>query len=442
MIMRYKKGSKVEVLEKNEAPSVFWRCAEIRSGNGHNYTVKFECHNATKETIVERVSRKSIRPCPPPLHPLGNWISGDVVEVFLNFSWKMATVSKVLDGNSFLVRLLGSFQEFEVTKFDLRVRQSWQGDKWIIIGNGSGNGKDGKHSEQSTLVHNQNLSSQVEHTDTNMNLCEKDDLFSANKYLLSRTLKREHPYCYSQVEAHAGTAKKHKVIEKEGRRHWFLAATPSPSPEKVDTAASPRELLGEKQIFASINNRTTRFSKMDVERENSNGAVGCSHVISLECNHAHNVTCSVGSCSITSNNSFKLPCQFSVAPVEDTEDHLSDVESACRCGYDEGNCLLPTKEEMAAEIHRLELHAYHCTMEALHALGPLSWEQETLVTNLRLSLHISNDEHLMEGQSRRLVHLDSKCLKVMLRFVTFLLMQTIVRIKLATNRTAYDDRLV
>lgn len=57
---------------------------------------------------------------------------------------------------------------------------------------------------------------------------------------------------------------------------------------------------------------------------------------------------------------------------------------------------LPLGEDVAARIHRLESHAYRCTLEALYASGPLSWEQEALLTNLRITLHITNDEHLME----------------------------------------------
>lgn len=190
------------------------------------------------------------------------------------------------------------------------------------------------------------------------------------------------------------------MIEKEGRRHRTIAASenPFPLPEKVDANDSPREMLGEKYTHACFNKRKTGFFEMDVERVKPlpKGAVGYSVAVSLEPNDADSVTCSVGSCSITSNNPYKLPHHFSRGPVEDVDSHFSDAESFCRWGYEDGNCLLPTKEELAAEIHRLELHAYRCTMEALHASGPLSWEQETLVTNLRLSLHISNDEHLME----------------------------------------------
>ncbi|KAA8523049.1 hypothetical protein F0562_009472 [Nyssa sinensis] len=240
-IMRYKKGTKVEVLSKNEVLSGSWHCAEIICGNGHNYTVRYDMHpDATNEAIVERVSRKLIRPCPPTVSLSENWIPGDVVEVFQNFAWKMATLSKVLGRNYYLVRLLGSSQEFKVSKFDIRVRQSWQDGKWFIIGKGSGNYEDGNHNERSTLKYNQNLSSQNKRTDTMINLLAKDDFFAVknkiniqDSHIVSpRTLKRELPCRYSQVEALAGTAQKFRVIEKEGKRHRLVAANPSQTPEK------------------------------------------------------------------------------------------------------------------------------------------------------------------------------------------------------------------
>lgn len=69
-----------------------------------------------------------------------------------------------------------------------------------------------------------------------------------------------------------------------------------------------------------------------------------------------------------------------------------------------------TKQEMDvhAEVHKLELNAYRLTMNLLFASGPISWEQQALMTNLRLFLHISTDEHLSElkhlvsGESKKL----------------------------------------
>ncbi|THG03096.1 hypothetical protein TEA_026168 [Camellia sinensis var. sinensis] len=92
----------------------------------------------SSEALVERVPRKAIRPCPPPVEGAAadNWVPGDRLEVFhsKNMSWKTATMVKVLGGNKFLVRLIGKSKEFEVHGSHLRVRQSWQDDKWFVVG--------------------------------------------------------------------------------------------------------------------------------------------------------------------------------------------------------------------------------------------------------------------------------------------------------------------
>lgn len=132
--MRFKKGSQVEIF-KSEVPSGAWWCAVIISGNGHNYTAEYARYSGrTNETAQERVSRKEIRPCPPPVQRVTSWMAGDLVEVLDDFSWKIATVLKVLGGECYSVRLLGSSREFQTHKSNIRVRQSWQDDKWVVIG--------------------------------------------------------------------------------------------------------------------------------------------------------------------------------------------------------------------------------------------------------------------------------------------------------------------
>lgn len=133
-IMRFKKGSNVEVLRKKEVPSGSWWCAEIICRDGHKYTVRYGVEAANDETVVERVHRTAIRPCPPPVEVTESWVPGDIVEVFDNFSWKMATISEVLGNKNFLVRIVGSCREYKVGKLEVRVRQFWQDDKWVVVG--------------------------------------------------------------------------------------------------------------------------------------------------------------------------------------------------------------------------------------------------------------------------------------------------------------------
>ncbi|KAK8682921.1 hypothetical protein V6N13_039000 [Hibiscus sabdariffa] len=394
--MRFKKGTRVEVLSRKEVPSGSWHCAEIISGNGHSYKVRYEGYSdATNKTIVETVSRKAIRPCPPAPAVSDTWVPGDVVEVFDNFSWKMATVLAILEENYILVRLLGSSMEFKVSKFGVRVRQSWQDNEWVVIGKGSGSCEDVRHGENSTLRYNQKSSSRFQNTVRRTNRHVKDECGPVNTKVnyqdsvmaSSRSLKRG---CYSQVSAAAG--QKLRAVERNERLYRLVVANPSIL-EQVDAVAFPRDMLGEKYVHAY--NRTG-LSEVHGDRGKRNGAVGCYFAEHLGTNDADSVTCSVGSCSVSSNNFYRLRHCVSTGPIEVVDGECSDAESFCPRGDKEGNCLLSTEEELAAEIHKIELHAYRCTLEALHASGPLSWELETIVTNLRCSLHISNDEHLME----------------------------------------------
>ena len=82
---------------------------------------------------MERVPRKVIRPCPPQVD-VERWEAGELVEVLDSFSWKAATVRQELCGNYYVVRLLGTPAEFTFHKANVRVRQSWQDERWVAIG--------------------------------------------------------------------------------------------------------------------------------------------------------------------------------------------------------------------------------------------------------------------------------------------------------------------
>ncbi|KAF6164531.1 hypothetical protein GIB67_025357 [Kingdonia uniflora] len=383
--MRIKKGSEVEVFSDTEVPSGSWRRAQIISGNGHNYDVGYVSYvDATGVAVMDRVSRKVIRPCPPFIEGANNWVSGDIVEVFDNMSWKIATVSKVVSGKYFLVRLLGSSQEFEAHICDLRVRLTWEDGKWVIVRKGSGICEDRESNIQSTSRCYIRSSYQVTETDEKINLFVGDNFshvqndmdLQESSMLSSKTLKRGSPYDSSDVEGCAEAGKKRRAIEKGGCQQ-ITPCGPSPLSEKVD-AVAPTFCDG------------LRFS----ERAKTNYDVGFSTLRGLESSEADRCSSSVGSCSSTSDIPHRLSRSLT-SSYQDTESHSSDAESFCGRDYVNEDPLSP-EEDFGAELHRIELHAYRRTMEALYISGPLSWERETLVTNLRLTLHISNDEHLTE----------------------------------------------
>ncbi|KAM7260402.1 hypothetical protein ACFE04_016143 [Oxalis oulophora] len=90
--------------------------------------------------------------------------------------------------------------------------------------------------------------------------------------------------------------------------------------------------------------------------------------------------------------------QYSVASCSSNEFAVYPNENFIKFDSSDAESSVPSRDitcELEADVRRLELHAYKSTMQALYALGPLSWEQESLLTNLRLSLHISDDDHLL-----------------------------------------------
>lgn len=104
------------------------------------------------------------------------------------------------------------------------------------------------------------------------------------------------------------------------------------------------------------------------------------------------VASSVGSCNMDGLST------VSFGPIETS--NSSDTESSS-CGGHRGiknkKLSSPAKDSEAGDVHRLELDEYRSSIERLHASGPnITWEQETWITNLRLRLNISNEEHLMQ----------------------------------------------
>jgi ENT domain len=93
---------------------------------------------------------------------------------------------------------------------------------------------------------------------------------------------------------------------------------------------------------------------------------------------------SAGSCS-TSGRLY----QHLVSNYAEDDDAMSSFvpEKEVSCMEEENR-----ERETDREAHKLELDAYHATVAALHANGCISWEQEAMLSNLRLLLNISIDE--------------------------------------------------
>ncbi|XP_030534086.1 uncharacterized protein LOC115743451 [Rhodamnia argentea] len=191
-------------------------------------------------------------------------------------------------------------------------------------------------------------------------------------------VKRLSPYCSSQLRVNAGHSRKRKATIKD---NVFLSAPL----EKVDAVAYQQEILGERNMHTSFGNH-------------------------LEPNDSDSDASSVGSCSVVDDCFNRLSSRPLREPSQDADTLCSSAESfRGRDDQQDVTFPLPHEEAVATRVHSLELHAYRSILVALYASGPMSWEQEALLTNLRLSLNISNDEHLIELRnlisSRRSLHI-------------------------------------
>ncbi|XP_010546576.1 PREDICTED: uncharacterized protein LOC104818626 isoform X3 [Tarenaya hassleriana] len=318
--MRFRKGSEVEVFSSDGAPYGAWLRAEIISGNGHMYMVRFDTFRFAKdEVVVERFPRKNIRPCPPQVE-VARWESGELVEVLEDFSWKIATVLKALGGSYYRVRLLGASAEFEVHKVDIRVRQSWQDDRWFLIGKVSGSLKSSTltgsdvHQKPQALLNN--------------------PLLREPRVASSKMLKRVSPYCWSEcAESCTGNPRKKRSVEKEGEQHRY----PSLSLQKVDAVACRSENLGKKRAQGSFKNDKNGCCEM--VRVRSNGLNECVRAGNTEANGYDSDACSVGSCSVVSYNESNMPTCMLDGANQDADPASSDAESSSGHGEERQNSL-------------------------------------------------------------------------------------------------------
>lgn len=361
--MSFRKGDKVEVMYQKEIP-VSWCVGEILSGNDHTYRLKYDYYPGTcSNKMVETVSRKFIRPCPIMVQGVESCIPGDIVEVFHDFSWKLASIVKVLKDSKeinvrkkhfknaivkrqYVVRLLGCLQELLVDKSIVRMRQIWHDDKWIIIGRKNSQSIEDGPACKTSISNNYQKSN--------------DQITPMNAWL---STKRQKCDSNSFIQAHNRGVQKSRVVQKYDRIHKVIS---TPSDEKV---------LGKRKMGNFTSEGDNRSS---------------------EPYHSNSDECSVGSCSVMDqspknrNNNALITAHY--------RDMLSsDAESCYGSGFDGRiSCLGPSEEEVEVGVRRLEVQAYRSTLEALYASGPLSWEQEAMLTNLRIVLRISNDEHSME----------------------------------------------
>lgn len=165
-------------------------------------------------------------------------------------------------------------------------------------------------------------------------------------------------------------------------------ATGKEFPEMVYAVSGSKAKVGGECPKNYRRSKTIRHTQMHSVNVHTNNHVKISSSIPAQVTEDNN-ECSVASCS---GNGFQRCSNKDNGKGSKCMVSLGDAASSCppESRKDHRGA---SGNEIAANVHELELHAYQSTMQALHASGPLSWEQESLLTNLRKSLNISIEEH-------------------------------------------------
>ncbi|PIA45107.1 hypothetical protein AQUCO_01700564v1 [Aquilegia coerulea] len=383
--MKLRKGNKVEVWRSTKGKIDSWFPGKIISVDRDEYIVKYELLlNVEGEAVVEKVHQEDVRPQPPPRKEDGEWMLGDLAEVFDSHCWRVGKIVKVLRRNRFVIRLFDCIQLKEFHQSSLRVRQAWQNYKWVLIGKVSG----GAEKIWNSFIHDSSkyplglgMGSPQQVIKREINYREKEGQEHLKTFHHGRTLQRNHNCQFDGAIVELGSKRRKMTANGEGCDVQLMRTLPFS--KQVDAVSCAKANEGKSCTLAysgkcaktekSSNYSVIPFSMPAQIAEDSDG-------------------CSVASCS--SNDLPEYMLQTARKSFKDsTESSCDDAESLCpSASWRE---YLPSEDALEANVRELELRAYRRTLQALYASGPLSWEQESLLTNLRISLHISNEEHLI-----------------------------------------------
>uniref|UniRef100_A0A7N0U6S7 Agenet domain-containing protein n=1 Tax=Kalanchoe fedtschenkoi TaxID=63787 RepID=A0A7N0U6S7_KALFE len=288
-----RRGEQVEVLNTTKGTlEDSWHPARIVGRHGDVCTVMYDGH--ANGVVEERVLVRCIRPRPP-LVEFSNWSHGDLVHVFDDSAWKLATVLQVLDKKQFLVRVIGSMQDLKLGAARMRVRHCWQDDQWVVVGKGPSN----LDVKRPFILRFRNIVSDSQTRQRNHRAARRST-YKKSHNAPSRAVKRKAPGTLDQAEAQRGLMKISRTVERSS-----LIQTEACAGTGMRSRVTEQEQ--ESMSRPPATNATPREAQN--ERREDSGS-----------------SSSVGSCSINSNFSSHHHCPAKRAARRCQED-VCDAES-------------------------------------------------------------------------------------------------------------------
>ncbi|XP_062188369.1 uncharacterized protein LOC133891653 [Phragmites australis] len=339
------------------------------------------------QPTAKKMQKEDVRPHRPVDLRKSRWVLGDIAEVLDRNSWRLGKIAEVLKNDYVVIKLMGCIQLREFHISCLRVPHAYHSKQLTVKDRVSELIKPSRLANRS--IHHSKFVMEQDHQAReedghNTKRHRAANLFpSTSARIVKRKLEGSSMAPNDLVRR---TNKKRKVATYEAHQ---------PTKKVLPLKVSARNDIDGDHLYRSFSDRHNGLAKNKFTKTKSDHEVLHSSQIPLHVREENE--CSVASCSADCLEYSINDDQQSVGLGSCFPD---DAMSACLTrSWRENNNVHGSDLDM--NVHDLELQAYQLTVRAFYVSGPLTWEQESLLTNLRLSLNISNEEHLL--QLRRLL---------------------------------------
>ncbi|KAM3346574.1 hypothetical protein ACQJBY_020881 [Aegilops geniculata] len=403
-----------------------WRAGEVVWGNGHSYVMRWFDGGPDSGRIL----RKFVRPLPDPAVKLpADLVPGDNVEVLDGSLWKWAEVVAAAT-DQFEVKIVGSSQVLTADRGALRPRQVYGEKGWVVLHKGNripvesvvpsrpipGKNIHGKASNGNNLgggkfaaPHAVKLGGTTTTKRSSCSVTADGDVV--------RDAKRFHFHSSTKLfpkEAPDGKRLQSsiKLFPKDARYPGHCYLMKKRRQETSNDSKSYNEescdvVGGTVRDSSDTDDGSSSSSTSDRSSSSADGSDGDSSSSSSGSNSNGGVPefpAAGERCQENREASIPPPPLSREEEEQDSDDGRASatMDHRLRVDEDEEGAVTTKRNRQAAEVHEdhgrvvhgLELEAYVSVMKAFRATGPLSWAKEELLSDLRLHLHVSGDEHL------------------------------------------------
>ncbi|XP_051220518.1 uncharacterized protein [Lolium perenne] len=368
--MRIKTGMDVEAWIKDAATNKSaWRAGKVIQGNGHTYTIKW--FDGGPDTAG--IKRKFVRPSPKPDVQLPKDLAaGDIVELFDSNMWKWVEVVRVGD-RQLDVKFVDSTNVFTADRSLLRPRLLYGEEGWALTH------KDDQIPIESAVPSRPIAGKSIKRKATGPGIV--NGAFKRSNCTVDSNIVRD--VKRFQGDANKLFPKREAPAGRYNNNIEVMDVHPSHCIKKREETGYNADIFLARRTDCDKDNGVRKSDTSSSTSDSSSSCSSGSNNRGDDCaDYATVEHCQEG----------QEP-DIMLLPRCNEEEQGSDNRRLQHYQANEVQGVMK-QEEQNDRVHARELEAYLSVMKAFHATGSLTWAKTGLLSDLRLQLHVSSDEHL------------------------------------------------